>query len=50
MPGLVATSIAAEAGWPIEAPSTASVERAAGIFAAALERHLAVRATVREDR
>ena len=35
MPEVVSTSIALEAGWPSEAPSTASVEAAASIFAAA---------------
>jgi lipoyl(octanoyl) transferase len=35
MPGLVSTSIAVEAGWPREPPSTHAVERAAAIFARA---------------
>lgn len=35
MPGVMSTSIAAELGDPTAAPSTASVERAAGIFARA---------------
>jgi lipoate-protein ligase B len=36
MPGLVSTSIAAEAGRPEEPPSTPMVERAAAVFARAL--------------
>ena len=40
MPGLVSTSIAAEAGRPVERPSTAEVERAAVIFARALAARL----------
>ena len=35
MPGVTSTSIAAERGETIPAPTTASVEHAAGIFAAA---------------
>lgn len=40
MPGVASTSIAKEAGWPVTAPSTADVERAAAAFAPALARHL----------
>jgi len=36
MPGVISTSIAREAGRPDEAPSTATVERAAWVFANAL--------------
>jgi lipoyl(octanoyl) transferase len=42
MPGLVSTSIAVEAGWPDEAPSTVAVERAAGIFARAFATRIGV--------
>jgi lipoyl(octanoyl) transferase len=45
MPGLLVTSVAAERGRPNGPPSTASVERAAGIFADAFERRLAEQAT-----
>jgi lipoyl(octanoyl) transferase len=40
MPGLVSTSIAAEAGRPEEPPSTPTVERAAAVFARALATRL----------
>jgi lipoyl(octanoyl) transferase len=40
MPGLVSTSIAAEAGWPDEAPPTARVECAASFFARAFAMNL----------
>lgn len=40
MPGVVSTSIAKEARWAPQVPSTADVERAAAVFAPALARHL----------
>lgn len=40
MPGVAATSIAAEMGRPSDAPTTRSVEEAAGIFALALAQRL----------
>ena len=41
MPGVEVTSIAREARWPVGSPTTASVQEAAGRFAAALERAMA---------
>ena len=40
MPGITVTSIAREAQWPDQRPTTASVQEAAGRFAQALERAL----------
>jgi lipoyl(octanoyl) transferase len=42
MPEVASTSIAREAGWPAQAPSTESVARAAAVFAPALARRLGV--------
>ena len=43
MPGVVSTSIAAEAGRPDEAPSTLAVERSAAVFAAAFAARIGTR-------
>jgi lipoyl(octanoyl) transferase len=42
MPGVASTSIAMEAGRPAEPPSTAEVERAAGVFAGAFARAIGI--------